>query len=157
MVWQFWVGNALTLSISVIGWIITAVSGRRAGKTQARQFEKSLAVQRQHVATLSEQVRLLRQRADVPHWTVRQDGSRGSVIFVIRNGGTFDAFDVRLEFNESDEIPIGDVSCGSERSFEFMEILMMGGVRTDLTVSWSTSQDGLHRDSVTVVPERPAD
>lgn len=154
MDWAFWVGNAVTLAISVTGWIITAVSGRRAGRSEAERFNETLRVQQEHVAKLAEQVELLKSEAGIPRWDVRQLGSRKSIMFSIRNGNPYDAFDVRIEFNEDDEVTIGDVTRGSERSFDFRQILFMNGVRTDLTVTWLTDPDSDHRHRMTVVPVR---
>ncbi len=154
MDWTFWVGNAVTLAISVTGWVITAVSGRRAGKREAEQFNETLRVQKEHVDKLAEQVSLLKSEAGIPRWDVWQLGSRKSVMFAIRNRNPYDAFDVRIEFNEDDAVTIGDVTRGSERSFDFRQMLFMGGVRTDLTVTWLTGPDSDHRHRMTVIPVR---
>lgn len=63
MDWTFWVGNAITAAIAVIGWVITAISGRNAGKEQSERFETEMEAQRKRLERLDDQVAVLQSQA----------------------------------------------------------------------------------------------
>lgn len=63
MDWTFWVGNAVTAAIAVVGWVITAISGRNAGKEQSERFETEMEAQRKRLERLDDQVAVLQSQA----------------------------------------------------------------------------------------------
>lgn len=140
-IWISAVGWIVSISLSIIGWVITARTAKRNAASERARFDERISLMQDQVDTLKRQVKIAEEVAMVPDWQIEQLNSRRSIIFTIRNGAPFDAYDVRIEYNGDKYIEIGDLTRGAMHTFEFFDAVIMGGVQTDLTITWLDSPD----------------
>lgn len=114
----------------------------RSQVAEQRSVAESLRMQ---VSLLERQARLAEAAAAVPAWGFEQSQPR-SVVYEVTNRNAFDAFDVRVEYNDGKSYELGALPKGSSTSFDFIESAIWGGVQADITISWLPSPDSTKRE-----------
>lgn len=131
---------------------LDAIRGQRDEARKQAEAQKKVADSlRSQVNLLERQVKALETQASlaereksVPRWDFMQARPR-SVTYLVVNNNAFDAFDVRVEYNDGESYRLGDLPKGSSTSFDFMESGFWGGVHTDIIISWLPSRDSAER------------
>ncbi|MFR6070055.1 hypothetical protein [Bifidobacterium adolescentis] len=159
--WVTIAGWAVTIGVSVAGWVITGRRAANSGKTDTERFERRLSLfseqldaMRDSSDSLHRQVNLLERKVSVPDWVIEHPSpSPNNVMFVIRNRNTFDAYDVRLEADGCEPVVLGDMAKGSSRKFEFVAAVL--GRADNVIISWLDSPQATERMGLPMaMPER---
>ena len=123
-----------------------------AAKDSANALREQVEAQKSTAEALRAQVSLLERQAElseavaaVPVWGFEQSRPR-SIVYEVTNRNAFDAFDVRVEYNDDGSYELGNMTKGSSTSFNFIESGIWGGVQTDITISWLPSPDAAKRE-----------
>lgn len=170
-----WIDLFITIAgifAAPVTWFINARKAKKDAETAQGNFDKQLEAlkgqrdearrqaesQNQLAESLKAQIELLERQVNaleaqatiaarmdsVPRWGVEQTKPR-SVIWIVENLNSFDAYDVRVRLDNGKEYEMGDMPAGSSKQFDFMEMVVWDLIQDEVDIEWSDRPDGVRQ------------